>query len=107
MVKKSRYCGLLIGGNMSLVLTLSTLIEKARPLVWLENLETDSPVILQSENKLANYYIIPAPKGGDFYIYYGNGRANEFKTVEECKEWAERIHYPAKLEQFLTAHFSF
>ena len=61
------------------------------PIVW-----KPSPVnpeqSLISTNTIINGY---------YYVFYGNGREKEFKTLEYAQDWVQSIHYKAKISKYL------
>lgn len=68
------------------------------PIVW-----QPSPVnpkqSLISTNTIIKYTI--QSRNGYYYVFYGNGRAKEFKTLEDAQYWVQNIHYKAKISKYL------
>ena len=68
------------------------------PIVW-----QPSPVnpkqSLISTNTVVKYTI--QSRDGYYYVFYGNGRAKEFKSLEDAQDWVQNIHYKAKISKYL------
>ena len=54
---------------------------------------------LISTNTIIKYTI--QSRNGYYYVFYGNGRAKEFKTLEDAQHWVQNIHYKAKISKYL------
>lgn len=52
-----------------------------------------------STNTIIKYTI--HNRGEYYYVYYGNGRAKEFKSLIEAQEWVQEVHYKAKISKYL------
>lgn len=70
----------------------------------LSSLGTDDS--LETTNTIFPYVIRYG--GGRYYVFYtdfsdfrGSRRPNEFRNIEEAKEWIEQIHYPSQIAKFL------
>lgn len=68
------------------------------PIVW-----KPSPVnpkqSLISTNTIIKYTI--QVRNGYYYVFYGNGRAKEFKHLKDAQHWVQNIHYKAKISKYL------
>ena len=54
---------------------------------------------LISTNTIIKYTI--QNRNGYYYVFYGNGRAKEFTTLEDAQDWVQTIHYKAKISKYL------
>lgn len=87
-----------------------SLIAELKPLQW-EDMDNSSPnptlnCLSSCATPVTTYTIYKDNENKGYYrIYYGNGRFNIFKTIDECKEWAEKTHYKDKVIQFLNTTF--
>ena len=54
---------------------------------------------LISTNTIITYTI--QSRNGYYYVFYGNGRAKEFKTLKDAQDWVQNIHYKAKISKYL------
>ena len=73
------------------------------PLQWVELTGIDEP-ITQAKSPFSEYSIHKI--NGDYVCYYHNFVENYSnsklgKSIDELKDWAENIHYPAKLKKYL------
>ena len=87
-----------------------SLIAELKPLQW-EDMDNSSPnptlnCLSSCATPVTTYTVYEDNENKGYYrIYYGNGRFNIFKTIDECKEWAEKTHYKDKVIQFLNTTF--
>lgn len=75
---------------------------KIPKLIWKDRIEQvldNYRKVWFTTNTFNDYYI--QHENGIYYCYYGNGRFNEYYSLEEAKEWVEQIHYPAQVAKFL------
>ena len=54
---------------------------------------------LISTNTIIKYTI--QVRNGYYYVFYGNGRAKEFKHLKDAQDWVQNIHYKAKISKYL------
>ena len=54
---------------------------------------------LISTNTIIKYTI--QNRNGYYYVFYGNGRAKEFKTLKDAQDWVQNTHYKAKISKYL------
>lgn len=75
---------------------------KIPKLIWKDRIEQvldNYRKVWFTTNTFNDYYI--QHESGTYYCYYGNGRYNEYSSLEEAKEWVEQVHYPAQVSKYL------
>ena len=67
-------------------------------IVWQPSLVNPKQSLI-STNTIIKYTI--QNRNGYYYVFYGNGRAKEFKTLEDAQDWIQNTHYKAKISRYL------